>query len=92
MERAVVLSTSSTITPDLLLLGKRELIEVPDKDKIEPMREAREKFEKSYLVHVLTAARGNVSRASELAAKDRAEFYRLLRKYALDPNVFKNTR
>jgi two-component system response regulator GlrR len=92
MERAVVLSTSSTITPDLLLLGKRELIEVNDKDKIEPMREAREKFEKSYLVHVLTAARGNVSRASEFAGKDRAEFYRLLRKYALDPNVFKNER
>jgi two-component system response regulator GlrR len=92
MERAVVLSTSPTITPDLLLLGKREFIEVNDKDKIEPMREAREKFEKSYLVRVLTAARGNVSRASEFAGKDRAEFYRLLRKYALDPNVFKNVR
>ena len=57
---------------------------------LEPMREARDKFEKSYLVQVLTAARGNVSRASELAKKDRAEFYRLLHKYALDPLVFKN--
>lgn len=92
MERAVVLSTSSTITPDLLLLGKREIVEASEKGAIEPLREAREKFEKSYLVHVLTATRGNVSRASECARKDRAEFYRLLRKYALDPNVFKNAR
>ena len=92
MERAVVLSMSSTITPDLLLLGKREPVDVNDKSKVEPLREARDKFEKSYLVHVLTAARGNVSRASEFAGKDRAEFYRLIRKHALDPAVFKNGR
>jgi len=92
MERAVVLSTGPTITPDLLLLGKREAVDVNDKNKIEPLREARDKFEKSYLIQVLTVARGNVSRASELAGKDRAEFYRLLRKHLLDPTVFKNAR
>ena len=90
MERAVVLSANATITPELLLLGKRETVAVSERGKIEPLREAREKFDKSYLVQVLTASKGNVSRASELAAKDRAEFYRLLRKYALDPAVFKN--
>jgi two-component system response regulator GlrR len=92
IERAVVLSTNCTITPDLLLLGKREAGDTNAKAEIEPMREARDKFEKSYLVQVLTVARGNVSRASELAGKDRAEFYRLLRKHALDPTTFKNTR
>jgi two-component system response regulator GlrR len=91
MERAVVLTTSYIITPDLLLLGKRESIDTSaTKGDLEPMREAREKFEKSYLGRVLTATKGNVSRAADLAGKDRAEFYRLLRKYALDPNVFKN--
>jgi len=90
MERAVVLSANAVITPELLLLGKRETIEFSERGKIEPLRDAREKFDKSYLVQVLTASKGNVSRASELAAKDRAEFYRLLRKYALDPAVFKN--
>jgi two-component system response regulator GlrR len=92
MERAVVLGLSYLITPDLLLLGKREVAEAGEKLALEPMREAREKFEKSYLAQVLTAARGNVSRASEIARKDRAEFYRLLRKHALDPSVFKNGR
>jgi two-component system response regulator GlrR len=33
--------------------------------------------------------KGHVSQAAELAGKDRAEFYRLLRKYALDPKAFK---
>lgn len=92
MERAVVLCTNCLITPDLLLLGKKETREVSDKSALEPMREAREKFEKSYLVQVLTASKGNVSRAAELAGKDRAEFYRLIRKHALDPSVFKTGR
>jgi two-component system response regulator GlrR len=89
MERAVVLSTEDLISPDLLLLGKRGPNNGDVKGALEPMREAREKFEKSYLVQVLTTARGNVSRASELAQKDRAEFYRLMRKHELDPTVFK---
>jgi two-component system, NtrC family, response regulator GlrR len=92
MERAVVLCTNCLITPDLLLLGKKEPHETSDKSPLEPMRAAREKFEKSYLVQVLTASKGNVSRAAEFAGKDRAEFYRLIRKHGLDPNVFKNGR
>lgn len=92
MERAVVLCTNCLITPDLLLLGRKEVREGSGKSTLEPMREAREKFEKSYLVQVLTASKGNVSRAAEFAGKDRAEFYRLIRKHALDPSVFKNGR
>lgn len=91
MERAVALSTKPLVSSDLLLLQKRPAESTDDmRSPLEPMREARDKFEKAYLVQVLTAARGNVSRASELAKKDRAEFYRLLHKYALDPLVFKN--
>jgi len=90
VERAVVLATNCVITVDLLFLGKKE----PPTSRAElvPLREAREKFEKSYLVQVLTMVKGNVSRAAELARKDRAEFYRLLRKHALDPGVFKSEK
>ncbi|MBI3300836.1 MAG: sigma-54-dependent Fis family transcriptional regulator [Deltaproteobacteria bacterium] len=76
VERAVVLATDCVITVDLLLLGKKEIPNArPD---LVPLREAREKFEKAYLVQVLTTVKGNVSRAAEMAGKDRAEFYRLL--------------
>jgi two-component system response regulator GlrR len=90
VERAVVLSTHGTITSDLLLLGSREV----QSPRCEPLKlkEAREQFEKAYLVQVLTTVKGNVSRAAELAGKDRAEFYKLLRKYALDPGAFKGEK
>jgi two-component system, NtrC family, response regulator GlrR len=90
VERAVVLSTQGTISSELLLLGNRESQSL----RYEPLklREAREQFEKAYLVQVLTTVKGNVSRAAELAGKDRAEFYKLLRKYALDPGAFKSEK
>jgi len=90
VERAVVLAPNCVITADLLLLGKKETL--APRSELAPLREAREKFEKGYLVQVLTMVKGNVSRAAELARKDRAEFYRLLRKHALDPGVFKSEK
>ena len=87
VERAVVFSSHDTISGDLLLLGNKER----QTARREPLslREAREQFEKAYLVQVMTEVRGNVSRAAEMAGKDRAEFYKLLRKYTLDPAIFK---
>jgi two-component system response regulator GlrR len=91
IERAVVLTPTSMITPDLLLLGKPE---VQSAQQAEPstLREARERFERKYLIQVLTSVKGNVSRAAEVSGKDRAEFYRLLRKHALVPSTFKTER
>jgi two-component system response regulator GlrR len=90
IERAVVLATNGVVTPDLLLLGGSE-IEDPHQ-KVLTLKEAREKFERTYLVQILTLAKGNVSRAAELTGQYRAEFYKLLRKHALDPGVFKAER
>jgi two-component system response regulator GlrR len=91
VERAVVLSTGEIITSDLLLLGNKESQKSPRHEPLK-LKEAREQFEKAYLVQALTTVKGNVSRAAELAGKDRAEFYKLLRKYALDPGTFKSEK
>jgi len=91
IERATVLTPTSLITPDLLLLGKTEQ-QSPQQSELSTLREAREKFERKYLIQVLTTVKGNVSRAAELAGKDRAEFYRLLRKHALAPSSFKGEK
>jgi len=88
VERAVVLTPTSQITPDLLVFGRTE-VGAPASSGVATLREAREKFERKYLIQVLTTVKGNVSRAAELAGKDRAEFYRLLRKHALAPTAFK---
>jgi two-component system response regulator GlrR len=88
VERAVVLATADQITPDLILLG-RQPTQLP-KAEVVLFKDARAAFERAYLVQVLTVTRGNVSRAAELSGRHRAEFYKLLRKYGLEPAAFKD--
>lgn len=91
VERAVVLATENIITPELLVLRKKE-VEQPQLQMNLTLKEARDQFEKAYLVQMLTAVKGNVSRAAERSGKDRAEFYKLLRKHTLDPWAFKGDK
>ena len=88
VERAVALSTEGEITADRLLLGREEFS--GSRHKMLPLNEAREEFERAYLFQILTATGGNVSRAASVAGRYRAEFYKLLRKYDLDPDRFRN--
>jgi two-component system response regulator GlrR len=91
IQRAVVLAPQQDlITPDLLLLGR----ETPRQlcSKLGSLKEVQEGSERAYLIRVLTATRGNVSQAAALAGRYRADFYKLLRKHALDPGAFKNNK
>jgi len=58
---------------------------------VELKRETVTRFEREYLMHLLDACDGNVSRAARRARKDRRDFRRLLRKHALDPRTFERT-
>jgi two-component system response regulator GlrR len=51
--------------------------------------EARDRFEFEYLSKLLTATGGNVSQAARLAGRNRTEFYKLLKRHALDPAHFR---
>ncbi|MEO7967078.1 MAG: sigma-54 dependent transcriptional regulator [Gemmatimonadaceae bacterium] len=51
-------------------------------------REMVTRFEKLYLMQLLDACSGNVSRAARRAQKERRDFRRLLQKHALDPRAF----
>lgn len=53
------------------------------------LAEARDAFERDYLARVLRMTGGNVSQAARLAGRNRTEFYRLLKRHALDPARFK---
>jgi two-component system response regulator GlrR len=52
--------------------------------------EARQRFEREYLVGLLKMTDGNVADAARLAQRNRTEFYRLLQKHALTPGHFKS--
>jgi two-component system response regulator GlrR len=53
------------------------------------LREARDRFTKSYLESLLEKVAGNVSRAAEQAGKHRSDFYELLNRYRIDPARFR---
>lgn len=47
------------------------------------LSDARDQFERQYLVRVLKMTEGNVTRAAELAGRNRTDFYKLLKKHEL---------
>ena len=83
MEYAVAMATGEVVTPDLIAGPKSEQGALP------PLRDARDTFEKDYLVQLLDLNRGNVSQAAKVAGKHRADFYALLRKHRLEPMDFR---
>jgi len=54
------------------------------------LSEARDRFEREYLLHMLQMTEGNVSQAARLAERNRSDFYKLLRKHELDPMLFRD--
>jgi len=51
--------------------------------------EAKQRFERNYLVLLLKLTEGNVADAARIADRNRTEFYRLLQKYDLTPAMFR---
>ncbi len=52
--------------------------------------EAKQRFEREYLVGLLKLTDGSVADAARLADRNRTEFYRLLQKHALTPGHFQS--
>jgi two-component system nitrogen regulation response regulator NtrX len=50
-----------------------------------PLREAREEFERNYLLHQLKQCRGSVSRLSQKVGMERTHLYRKLRALGINP-------
>ena len=85
IECAVVMSTENTISEDLIIVpGQKD-----EKNAFKPLKESKQDFERDYLVQLMKINRGNVSRASKLAGKYRADLYELLEKYHINPLDFR---
>jgi two-component system response regulator GlrR len=84
IEYAVAMTQQQVIGEDLILPAKG----APE-EAIKPLKEARETFDKNYLIRLLELTRGNVSSAAALAGRYRADLYALLKKYLINPSDFK---
>jgi two-component system response regulator GlrR len=86
IEHTVVLSTTPIIPINLV----QKALQV-DNHAILPFEVARLQFEHQYLVNLLKSTHGNVTQAAKLAQRNRTEFYRLLDRHAIEPNLYKQS-
>jgi len=83
IEHTMAMTKHGFITEDLIFFLSRST------ETLKPLKESRSDFEKDYLRSLLEFTKGNVSQASKLAGKYRADFYNLLKKYDIKPENFK---
>lgn len=84
IEHTVVLATTPVIPESQV----KKALQV-DHDAVLPFEVARQQFEHQYLVNLLKSTHGNVTQAAKLAQRNRTEFYRLLERHAIEPQLFK---
>lgn len=88
IERAIVLCTGKRIEVGDLLLSNTDL----DRRR-ESLQEAKAKeiarFEKNYILGVLSVCKGNITQAAQVAQKNRRAFWQLIQKHEIDVTRFK---
>jgi two-component system response regulator GlrR len=102
IEYAVAMTQKDMVTEDFVLQGKSGAAERGQgisqekpgvaNEGLRPLKDARDAFERDYLVQVLSMTEGNVSQAAKLAGKYRADFYDLLKKHELKADEFKKAK
>ncbi len=102
IEYAVAMTQRDMVTEDFVLQGRvggadrgvSLSAERPggQSEGFRPLKDARDAFERDYLVQVLSMTDGNVSQAAKLAGKYRADFYDLLKKHDLRADEFKKPK
>jgi two-component system response regulator GlrR len=85
VEQVCALST----TPLVSLALVQRALRTPSAEVLS-FADARQRFEREYLVGLLKMTDGNVADAARLAQRNRTEFYRLLQKHGLTPGLFKS--
>ena len=84
VEQCAVLCSTSLVPVSLVHKALRQ-----KPRELLPFAKARDNFERDYLAHILQMTEGNVAQAARLADRNRSEFYKLLRKHHLEPELFR---
>ncbi len=61
-----------------------------DPINIQTLKEAKQAFERNYLLSVLRITHGHVANAAKVAGRNRTEFYKLLNQYNIEPAAFRD--
>ncbi len=82
-------SCALTSTPLIPLSLVQRALRVPSLEAL-TYADAKQRFERNYLVQLLKLTDGNVADAARIADRNRTEFYRLIQKYVLTPAMFRS--
>jgi two-component system nitrogen regulation response regulator NtrX len=87
IERVIIMVGDDTITAqDLGFLGRDGVPDLPvPKGPVVALSEARDQFEKDYILQTLAAQQGNMSRTAEVLGVERSNLYKKLRAFGITP-------
>jgi two-component system, NtrC family, response regulator GlrR len=87
VEMCATLCKSRTIP---LSLVKKALRDQPE--PMQTLKEAKQQFERNYLISVLRVSQGQVANAARIAGRNRTEFYKLLNQHNINPVDFRSAK
>ena len=87
IERLLIFVTHDTITAqDLGFLGRDGVPDAPAaQGPVVPLSEARDRFEKEYILQTLASQQGNMSRTAEVLGVERSNLYKKLKAFGITP-------
>ena len=85
VEHAVIITNKNVISTEDIFAGTHVL-----KNTFNSYKDAKERFEREYLENLLKISKGNVSSAAKMANRYRADIYKLIKKYHIDPESYKD--
>ena len=85
VEHAVIMTNKNVIATEDVFAGTHVL-----KNTFNSYKDAKERFEREYIENLLKISKGNVSTAAKMANRYRADIYKLIKKYHIDPESYKD--
>jgi two-component system, NtrC family, nitrogen regulation response regulator NtrX len=87
IERLMIMVPGDAITAqDLAFLGRDDLTERPPAvESSLPLSEARERFERDYILQALAAQHGNISRTADVLGVERSNLYKKMKAFGIAP-------
>ena len=84
IEHAAIVSNKNSIEPGDIFPERNTTTNV-----FHSYKDAKERFEREYIENLLKANNGNVTNASKMASRYRADIYKLIKKYNINPEDYK---
>jgi two-component system, NtrC family, nitrogen regulation response regulator NtrX len=86
IERLIIMAPDDTIRlSDLVFLEGAATMTIADAGDLLPLHDARDRFERDYILRALAAQNGNISRTAEVLGVERSNLYRKMRAFGIAP-------